>query len=41
MKHDRQEHERIEKSLAKPRRRKRRIYYTDVVPQLEQPVYYV
>jgi hypothetical protein len=36
MKHDRQEH------LAKPRRRRRRrIYYTDAVPQLEQPVYYV
>jgi hypothetical protein len=23
------------------RRRRRRIYYTDAVPQLEQPVYYV
>jgi hypothetical protein len=35
MKHDRRGH------LAKPRRRRRRIYYTDAVPQLEQPVYYV
>jgi hypothetical protein len=28
-------------SLAVVRRRRRRIYYTDAVPQLEQPVYYV